>query len=111
MARTIVITSKHDLGIDGAKTRISDRFEVLKTSYMDKIGAADLTWDGNVGRAWATSLGQKGSAVIEIEAHALKIEITLPWLLSPMAGLLESIIKGNADALAPGNPTPANAPT
>ncbi len=110
MARTIVITSRHDLGIEGAKKRLSDRFDVLKTSYMDRIGAAELTWDGNTGRAWATCLGQKGSAVFDVQDRDLKIEIELPWLLAPMGGLLESIIRGNADALDPGA-KPSGAPS
>ena len=113
MARSIVIMSKHDLGIEGAKQRLSDRFAALKKTYVDRIGAADLTWDGCVGQAWATALGQKGTATIDVEANHLKIEIQLPWLLAGMAGMVESIIKGNADALQPAGaiaPVPAPLP-
>ena len=101
MTRTIVITSKHELGIDGAKTRISDRFAALKTTYMDRIGSADLVWDGATGHAWASALGQRGTGILAVEDQHLTIEIELPWLLAGMAGTIEAIIRGNADALTP----------
>ena len=101
MARVVVITSKHDLGVEGAKQRVIDRFAVLKTTYMDRIGGADLTWNGNTGHAWVSSLGQRGTAILHVDATHLKIEIQLPWLLAGLAGLVESIIRSNADALHP----------
>ena len=54
MAKTITITSRHDLGIDGAKRNITARYEALKTAYVDRIGRSDLSWTGDVGNGWAT---------------------------------------------------------
>ncbi len=106
MAKTITITSRHDLGVEGAKRNITARYEALKAAYVDRIGRSDLAWDGDVGNGWATMLGQKGSAVIEVFERDLRIDITLPLLLQPFAGFLEGLIRGNADALDPhGDPT------
>lgn len=106
MAKTITISSRHDLGIEGAKRNITARYEALKTAYVDRIGRSDLNWTGDVGNGWATMLGQKGSAVIEVFEKDLRIDITLPLLLQPFAGFLESLIRGNADALDPhGDPS------
>lgn len=106
MAKTITITSHHDLGVEGAKRNITARYEALRAAYIDRIGRSELTWAGDVGRCWATMLGQKGSAIIEVFEKDLRIDITLPLLLSPFAGFLESLVRGNADALDPhGDPT------
>ena len=101
MARTIVITSRHDLGVERVKAQIAARFASLKAAYVDRVGTAELFWDGDVGHACATALGQKGTATLAVTAHDLRIEIMLPWLLAPMAGFLETLIRGNADALQP----------
>ncbi len=116
MARTIVITSRHDLGAERVKAQIAARFAALKDAYIDRIGAAELIWTEDaapsnvdqasvghacVGHAWATTLGQKGTATLAVTGHDLRIEIVLPLLLAPLAGFLESLIRGNADALHP----------
>ena len=101
MARTIVITSRHDLGAERVKARIDERFAALKAAYIDRLGPAGLRWEGDVGHAFATSLGQKGTATINVTESELRIEIVLPLLLAPFGGFLESLIRGNADALDP----------
>ena len=99
MGRNLVFTARHELGIEGVKARVSERFLVLKNTYVDRIGAADLVWTDNIAQAWATALGQKGTAVLTAGENDLHIDIQLPWLLAPMAGMLQSIIEGNADAI------------
>ena len=106
MARTIVITSRHELGIEGVKSTISDRFLGLKQTYVDRIGSAELTWEGETGHGRVTAFGQTGTARLDVEANHLRIEIELPRLLAGMAGLVEAIIRGNADALRPATATP-----
>lgn len=101
MGRNLVFTARHDLGVEGVKARVSERFLVLKNTYVDRFGEADLVWDGNVAHAWATALGQKGTAVLTAGETDLHIDIQLPWLLAPMAGMLQSIIESNADAIKP----------
>lgn len=101
MSRTVVITSKHALGIEGAKQNITERFAVLKSTYVDKIGSADLRWTGNVAHIDAKSLGQKVTGEIVVDEAMIRIEIHLPWLLGGMAGMIQSILESNADALKP----------
>ena len=108
MAKTITITSRHDLGIEGAKRNITARYEALKAAYVDRIGHSELIWTGDVGQGWVMVVGQNGSAVIEVFEKDLRIDITLPMLLSPLAGFIEKLIRGNADALDPhGDPSKA----
>ena len=99
MARSIDLHVKHDLGAAMAKQRVTDRFATLKTDYIDKIGGAAMTWDGDVAHVDATALGQKAKASIAVGEADLTIRIELPWLLAGMAGTIESVLKKNADAL------------
>lgn len=108
MSRTLVITAKHDHDVDGAKASIAARFASLKTSYIDKIGSAEMRWTGDVAHVDAKILGQKAKAEIAVGDSAIRIEVTLPWLLAGMAGTLESVLNSNADALRkPSAPQPA----
>lgn len=108
MARTITITSRHDLGIEGAKRNVSARFDALRKSYIDRVGRAALTWTGDTGHASATMLGQKGRAEISVLETELRIVVTLPLLLVPFGDFIERLIRGNADALDPeGDPSVA----
>ena len=109
MGRNLVVTARHALGSEGVKRKVSERFEALKATYVDRIGAADLVWEGGTGRAWATALGQKGTAVLTAGETDLRIEIQLPWLLAPMAGMLQAIIEANDDAIRPAPPPSATA--
>ncbi len=101
MARTILITSRHGLGAERVKARINERFAVLKSAYVDRIGAAELRWEGDVGHAYATALGARGMATLTVGEGDVRIEIVLPLLLAPLGGFVESLVRGNADALHP----------
>lgn len=101
MSKTIVITSRHELGIEGAKQRITDRFDTLKAGYVGSLTHADLRWEDNVGYVAAKAVGQTVKARIPVEADKLTIEIDLPMLLAPFAGAIEAVLRGNADALRP----------
>ena len=99
MARTIQLHVKHDLGAALAKQRVADRFGILKTAYIDKIGSAAMTWADDVALVEATALGQKAKATVAVGDAEITLRIELPWLLAGMAGTIESVLKGNADAL------------
>lgn len=109
MARTILITSLHGLGVELVKAQITERFAALKAGYVDRIGAAELRWDGDTGHAAVTAMGAKGTATLAVGESDLRIEIVLPLLLAPLGGFVESLIRGNADALHPAATRPAAA--
>ena len=99
MSKPIHLEVKHDLGIAGAKRAIVDRFAILKANYIDKIGTAELSWAGDVGTVRAIALGQKATATVLVGATDITIDIALPFLLSGMSGMIESVLKSNKDAL------------
>ncbi len=96
MSRSITMAFPHDLGVPEAKKRISERFEMLKSQYIDKVGHAELVWVGDIAHLRASAIGQSATAQIDVEPANIKVEIHLPWLLAAMAGKVEGLLKSNA---------------
>ena len=96
MSRSIVMTFPHELGIAEAKRRISERFDLMKREYVDKIGRADITWVGDIAHLRVNALGQHATAEIDVKAADIRIEVHLPWLLAAMASKVEGLLKSNA---------------
>lgn len=96
MSRSIVMTFPHDLSVPDAKKRIAERFDLMKTQYVDKVGHAELAWVGDVAHLRASAIGQTATAEIEVQPATIRVEIQLPWLLAAMANKVEGILKRNA---------------
>ena len=96
MSQSITMTFPHALGVEEAKRRIGERFEILKSTYVDKVGHAELAWVGDVAHLRARALGQTATAEIDVRQTEIKVEIHLPWLLATMAGKVERLLKSNA---------------
>ena len=96
MSRSIVMTFPHELGVAEAKRRISERFDLMKREYVDKVGRADIAWVGDTAHLAVNALGQHATAEIEVKAADIRIEVHLPWLLAAMANKVEGLLKANA---------------
>lgn len=99
MSRTIVLKSKHELGIAAVKQRLTDRFEALKLAYIDKVGSSEMTWMGDIAHVRVKALGQTVTAEVDVQEHDVTIDIHLPLIIAPFAGAIEALLKSNADAL------------
>ena len=98
MSRSITMTFPHDLGVAEAKTRIAERFELMKREYVDKVGQAEMVWVGDVANLRVAALGQTATAEIDVKPAEIKIEVHLPWLLAAMASKVQGLLKTNAEA-------------
>lgn len=96
MSRSLSMTFPHDLGVSEAKRRINERFELLKSQYVDKIGHAEMVWVGDVANLRVAALGQTATAEIDVQAADIKIEVQLPWLLAAMANKIQGVLESNA---------------
>jgi hypothetical protein len=97
MSRSITMTFPHDLGVDEAKRRIAERFDMLNREYVDKIGHAEIAWVGDLANLRVAALGQTATAEIEVKAAAIKVEVHLPWLLAAMANKVRGLLQTNAE--------------
>ena len=96
MSRSIVMSFPHDFAVADAKTRISERFELLKKQYVEKVGQAEMVWVGDVAHLRVAAIGQTATAEIDVKPGDIRVEIHLPWLLAAMANKVESLLKKNA---------------
>jgi hypothetical protein len=48
MAKSIVVTFPHDLSVAEAKKRITAQVEVVKKTYIDRVGTGEIAWVGDV---------------------------------------------------------------
>ena len=96
MSRSIVMTFPHELSVAEAKQRISERFDLLKREYVDKIGRADIAWVSDTAHLKVGALGQTATAEIDVKPAEIRIEVHLPWLLAAMANKVEGLLKANA---------------
>lgn len=97
MSRSISMSFPHDLAPAEAKRRINERFDLLKSQYVDKIGSAEMVWVNDVANLRVAALGQTATATIDVQPKDIKIEVQLPWLLAAMGNKLQGLLKSNAE--------------
>ena len=90
MARPVTVTISHELGADGARQRVRDGFDKLKSSLSGgMMFAFTETWTGNDQlRFTAKGLGQTIDGVIDIFPRHVRIEATLPNVLASLAEII-----------------------
>lgn len=97
--KTLVITARHDWGVEGTKKRVIERFETLKTNFLQLVAVTEMTWVDDVAHFRVRALGQTVTAVCDVKPKDLEIVIALPWLLGRFAGPLEKFIDSHGDVL------------
>jgi len=63
------------------------------------IAMDEETWQGDTVRFRMRALGQTAAASIEVMDDALRIELSLPWLLAKLAKCLLSVLRKQAALL------------
>ncbi len=103
MAEPIVIVSRHQLGKDLVKQRITERFEAMK----DKVhigafgGHAEMHWDGDTAHGSAKALGQAATGTLVVTDENVTITIQLPALLLPFKSVIVALIEKQEDVTKP----------
>jgi len=97
MSNTITITVPHDLGVEAAKKRLSERMEALQREYVDKFGRSEVTWAGDVATVRVSAIGQTAMGQITVLPGLVRIEVQLPWLLAKLAGRVQTVLSHNAN--------------
>ncbi len=100
MAKSIIVTFPHELGVAEAKKRIAEQIAIVKTTYIDKVGTMEVAWVADTAHLRVAAIGQTVTAEVEVKPAEIRIEVHLPWLLAAMAGKIEGLLKANSkDAL------------
>lgn len=96
MSKSIIIIVPHALGREAAKKRISERIDVLRTAYIDKLGYSEIDWAGDQANLRVVAFSQTVTAQIDVMPDSLRIEAQLPWLLASLASKIQGVLTANA---------------
>ena len=96
---TVTITIGHRLGRVEAVRRLKEGFVRANGHLGPMITMEQETWEGDTARFRMRALGQTAAASIEVLEDALRIEVSLPWLLAKAAKRLLPILRREATLL------------
>jgi hypothetical protein len=96
---SVTVIIAHRLGKDEAVRRLKESFTRNNGHLGAMIAMEQETWHGDTLRFRMRALGQTAAASIEVLEDALRIEVTLPWLLAKAANRLLPILRKEASRL------------
>jgi len=94
---TVVVGNR--LGKVEAVRRITEGFARTRGQLGQLIAIEEETWEGDTLRFHLRALGQTATGTIEVLEDALRIELSLPWLLAKVAKRLLPILRKEATLL------------
>lgn len=89
----------HHLGKVEAVRRLKEGFARTKGHLGEIIAIEQETWEADTLRFQMRALGQTAAGTIEVLEDALRIEVSLPWLLAKAAKRLLPILSKQATLL------------
>ena len=93
MSDTVTTIIGHRLGKVEAVRRLKEGFARTNGHLGPMIAIEQETWEGDTLRFRTRALGQTAAASIEVLEYALRIEVSLPWLLAKAAKRLLPILR------------------
>ena len=96
--RVTVIVS-HRVGKVEAIHRLKEGFGHMKGNLGAMIAIEQETWEGDTLRFHMRALGQTAAGTIQVLDDALRIEVSLPWLLAQAAKRVLPILRKEATRL------------
>ena len=99
MSDTVTVTIGHRLGRVEAVRRLKEGFVRANGHLGPMITMEQESWEGDTLRFRMRALGQTAAASIEVVDDALRIELSLPWLLAKVAKRLLSVLRKEAALL------------
>jgi hypothetical protein len=107
MSKSIVVTLPHDLGVEAAKKRVSERIDLLRHDYIDKLAHSEVAWTGDRADIRVVAFGQTITAQLDVKPDSLRIEVQLPWVLAILSDKIQGVLTSNAqDTLRIGRTPP-----
>ena len=99
MSDTISVIVGHRLGKVEALRRLKEGFAHANGQLGSMIAVEQEAWEGDTLRFRMRALGQTAAASIEVLEDALRIDVSLPWLLAKVAKRLLPILSKEATLL------------
>ena len=99
MSEIVTLIIGHRLGKAEAIRRIKEGFARGEGPLGPVIAMEQPTWEGDTLRFVMRALGQTAAARVEVLEEALRIEVSLPWLLAKAAKRILPILRKEATLL------------
>ena len=99
MSDCVTVVVGHGLGKVEAVRRLKEGFARTRGQLGQLIAIEQETWEGDTLRFHLRALGQTATGTIEVLEDALRIEVSLPWLLAKAAKRLLPILRKEATLL------------
>jgi hypothetical protein len=99
MSDTVTVIVDHRLGKAEAIRRLKDGLARTRGHLGPMIAVENESWDGDALRFSLRALGQNAAARIEVLEDALRIDVSLPWLLAKAAKRLLPVLRKEATLL------------
>ena len=99
MTERVTLIVGHRVGRIEAARRIKEGFARTKGQLGEVIAIEQETWEGDTLRFRMRALGQTAAGTIEVLDDALRIEVSLPWLLAKAANRLLGVLRKEATLL------------
>ena len=96
---TLTVVIGHRLGKVEAVRRLKEGLARTNSHLGAMVAMEHETWQGDTLRFRMRALGQTAAASIEVLEDALRIEVSLPWLLAKAAKRLLPILRKEATLL------------
>jgi hypothetical protein len=96
---TVTVIIGHSLGKVEAARRIKEGLARSNGYLGGMIAMEQQTWQGDTVHFRMRALGQTAMGSIEVLEDALRVEVTLPWLLAKAAKRLLPILRKEATLL------------
>jgi hypothetical protein len=90
---TISVVIAHRLGKAEAVRRLKEGFARTDGQLGPMIAMEQPIWEGDTLRCRMRALGQTAAATVEVLDDALRIEVSLPWLLAKAAKRLLPLLR------------------
>jgi hypothetical protein len=92
MSEPLIVVIPHRLGKDEALRRIKDGLGRAKTEFAWLLSLEEETWTDDRLTFRVAALGQRASGFIDVYEAAVRLEVTLPWLLARFAHAAQRVI-------------------
>jgi hypothetical protein len=99
LSDTVSVVISHHLGKEEAIRRLKEGFARTSGHLGPVIAMEQETWEGDTLRFRMRAIGQIAAGTIEVLEDALRIELSLPWLLAKAAKRLLPILRKEATLL------------
>ena len=92
MSEPFIVLIPHRLGKDEALHRIQAGIGRAKTEFAWLLALEEEVWTGDRLTFHAAALGQRAHGILDVYDHAVRLEVTLPWLLAGFAHAAQRVI-------------------